>query len=182
MLNIIGGTTISDGSQIINIIAPSCDAGTCNLTNSMNIGFNSTIPAQTFIRETLTFNLLDSNINGSNIQNMTLYIGGCWHGGNDRSCNNNHNPGFNTSGNLVVAIWNGTNWSPIGTGISLGTSTSSNSDLYANYKFQKIDNFVNGNFQDKKIMILLQTSGITKDDLDVLQVIDYAYLELTYMN
>jgi hypothetical protein len=177
---IIGGTTISDGSQIINIIAPSCDAGTCNLTNSMNIGFNSSTPAQTFIRETLTFDLLNSNITSSNIQNMTLNLGGCWHGGNDRSCNNNHNPGFNTSGNLIVAIWNGTHWSQFGTGVPLGTSASSNSDSYANYKFQKTSNFVDGNLQNNKLMILLKTGGMTKDNLDVHQVIDYAYLELTY--
>ena len=180
--SITGGTDVSENVQILNIIAPSCDMDICTNTNSVDFGTNSSSSQTSYVREVLTFDLTNSNIIGSKIKNMTLDLGGCWHGGKSRICDNSDNPGFSSGGNFLVAIWDWIKWQPFNNSVSLGSYSDSTADTYKSYKISKSSGFVNNNVQNNKIKILLQTSGTTYGKLDVHQVLDYSYVTITYQN
>jgi len=179
--SIIGGETIIEGNSTINIIGPSCESGNCNSLNSMVTGFNSTSSQLSFIRNILILDSTTLGLPGTQIENMTLNLGGCWNGGHDFTCSVDDNPGFSAGGGILrIAIWNGNNWESFEDIVPLGNYLSSSSDEYNSFMISKSSGFLDQHVENNLIKILIQTGGQTQDDLDISQVIDFAFLEITY--
>jgi arylsulfatase A-like enzyme len=175
--SVVGGIEVVEGLGIANVGTKNCDFGTCTNSNSINYGVNSTLPQNIFIREIFVYDLSNTGTTGLNIKNITFSFSGCWHGGNGRSCNNTHDPGFNSQGGkLNVLLANGTKWDVIGT-INLNTTSA---DSYNSYTVKKLSGFSNSHLLNGKLKIGLQTSGITTNSNDVFHVIDTAQLSAVF--
>lgn len=179
-----GGAVISQGFTVQNIATQNCAAGTCDaVNNSLNYGFDGTSSAKSTIKIVLTYDLSSLGIGGSQVKDMTINLGGCWHGGSGVSCNNSDNPEFNSNGGrLYFSMWNGVNWEALGDVINLGSDTNSTADNYATYQATKSSGFTDSYLDSKGfVRIGVQTGGTTTGENDVQEVIDFASLNVTYL-
>ena len=131
----VGGITkITDGFSVAKTSTQDCSASTCKSVNSWNLGFSSNSAVNVNTVATFSYDLSTISDPGS-ASNLTFRFGGCWQGGNDRSCNNGSNPGFdNNSGSAYFEIKNGNNWEQFGQAVNLGNNSNSGADFYNVYQ------------------------------------------------
>ncbi|MGH9991735.1 MAG: hypothetical protein ACREAZ_03720 [Nitrososphaera sp.] len=109
-----------------------------------------------------------------------------WHGGGGESCGDASNPDFtSTGGKAQIRIWDAdktgsVKWETLGTTINLGTSSSSAADVYAEHARIKSANFHAGHIVNNQIAINIKTWGKTVSDYKILEVIDYAKLNVIF--
>jgi len=179
--SIKAGTKANDGFNASEVASQNCAAGTCSASNSWNLGINSNVPTDVYTQVSLSYDLSSLGITGSQITSLTFNLGGCWHGGGARSCNDAKNPGFNsTGGKAFIYILHGTTYEQIGTIVNLGNSTSSTADNYQTYLRSKSSGFVDDYLNSGILKIKIITVGKTTGSLDVLQVIDFATVGINY--
>ncbi|MGH9876321.1 MAG: sulfatase-like hydrolase/transferase [Nitrososphaerales archaeon] len=176
---------IDNGFSVSEVSAKNCDVGTCNSSNSWNIGLNSKTSKSVQTVVTLNFKLEGTDVEISEVKNMTFSLGGCWHGGGGESCANKSNPDFTSAGGKAsIRIWNANGsswkWEQIGTVIALGSGSSSSADKYAQYSRTKASGFGTGHVANDMVSISIRTFGTTVSNFNMIQVTDYAKLNIVY--
>ena len=182
------GTAHNEGYSSSDVSTQNCAQGTCDGIDSWEAGFDDANPANTQIN--WDFNVGSLGISGSDITEITVTGGGCWHGGSARSCNGADDAEFATNSRdeleFQIYDWDSGTYSNFGTyDITDGGHTSSGPGAnYQTYEKTKSSGFVDGHISGgtgAKIRIRYNITGATMGSTyDVIGVYDFAFLTITY--
>jgi hypothetical protein len=120
-----------------------------------------------------------SDINGTDISNLTLCFDACWTGGVN-GCASSDRPEFDsTNGTAQLQIHNGVSYENVGTGINLGNNDAGSAYALATYCRTKTSGFVSGHVSSGIMKFRILMSGEAVDNnADVEMFTDYVVLGL----
>ncbi|UCG95259.1 MAG: hypothetical protein JSV92_04415 [archaeon] len=190
------GTVRNDFYTALEVSTQNCGQGTCDTGDSWGAGFDDANPANTQVD--WDFDLSALGISGSDIENITIYGGGCWQGGASRNCNGADDAEFTvlTEPQLHVYIYDWTGgWDQItcesgthnciGPGYNItdgGNNFAGPGADYQTYQFEKTSGFTDDHMSAGGIVrIRYELTGNTMGpSYDVRGVYDFALLTTFY--